>query len=66
MATVRRSLSKFYTIKYYKRNTIGQTGLNNFAIFTIKYKKQQKQTLKNKEMIFKKQNLIEGLPDKKT
>jgi hypothetical protein len=63
VATVRRSLSKFYSIKYYKRNIIGPTGLNNFTILTNKHKKQPKQTLKNEEMIFKNQNLIEGFFD---
>jgi hypothetical protein len=54
IVTTVRSLSKFYTIKYYNRNTIGQTGLNNFAMLAIKHKKQAKHTLKNIiEIIFK-------------
>jgi hypothetical protein len=57
VTTVRSLLSKFYTIKYYNKNTIGQTGLNNFAMLAVKHKKQPKQTLKNKEIILKKSEL---------
>jgi len=53
VTTVRRSLSKFYTIKYYNWNSRGQTGLNNFVMLAIKHKKQPKQTLKNQEILKK-------------
>jgi len=51
IVTIVRSHSKFYTVKYYNRNKIDQTGLNNFDMLAIKQKKQLKQILKNKKII---------------